>query len=399
LAGGCVRDALLAKPPKDYDVATNATPESVRAVFGKPNTVAFGASFGVMGVLPIRDRSGSAATSSPQGATSQPTEVATFRSDGYYSDGRRPDSVHFGDARQDALRRDFTINGLFFDPQENAVIDYVDGKVDLEAGILRTIGNPLERFGEDKLRMLRAVRFATTLKFRIDDATVHAMTEHADDIAVVSGERVGAEMRRVLVSENAVTGLRHLVTCGLHRVVLPEIESADLDRIGVLIQHVGAREFPITLACLLMTISPIEPTLQAISVRWRLSKEETRKTNAALKHWRIIADAHQLPWSKVQDVLIDRDAESIVEVAAAAVAADHADTAGIELSRAALRWPAEKLDPPPLLTGDDLRQLGIPEGPQYRTILHSIRIAQLDREIESREQAIAMAVGSEGQRR
>ncbi len=141
-------------------MATNATPDSVREVFGRSRTLAFGASFGVIGVLPPRskqrDRNGPV----------EPTEVATFRSDGDYSDGRRPDSVHYGDAEQDALRRDFTINGLFYDPQEDRVIDYVGGEADLQRGLLRTIGDPLERFGEDKLRMLRAVRFATTLGFQ-----------------------------------------------------------------------------------------------------------------------------------------------------------------------------------------------------------------------------------------
>ncbi len=384
LAGGCVRDALLGKPPKDYDVATNATPDSVREVFGKSRTLAFGASFGVIGVLPPRSKQ------RDRNLPVEPTEVATFRSDGDYSDGRRPDSVHYGDAEQDALRRDFTINGLFYDPQEDQVIDYVGGEADLERGLLRTIGDPLERFGEDKLRMLRAVRFATTLGFKIDGETLQAINEHSDDIAVVSGERIGAEMRRVLVSAHAASGIRHLIDCGLERVVLPEIDAADLSRLERLWRHAAPCEFPLALACMLVVLDQPDEGLHAIGQRWKLSNEETRKAAAAMKHWSTIVDARDLPWSIVQRKLIDRDAAVMVQLAAAVVAADNRDDGGVLLAREALAWPAEKLNPPMLLTGDDLRQLGVPEGPRYARILKSIREAQLDGKIRSREEAVAM---------
>lgn len=389
MAGGCVRDALLGKRPKDYDVATNATPKSVRELFGKRKTIAFGASFGVIGVLPSSHRSEQSDGEAGEQSPTPFTEVATFRSDGYYSDGRRPDSVHFGDAEQDALRRDFTINGLFYDPQDSAVIDFVGGQEDLQAELLRTIGNPLERFGEDKLRMLRAVRFATTLGFRISDETVQAITEHADDINVVSGERIGAEMRRILSSQHPATGLQHLIVCGLHRVVLPEVHSADLDRFDSLVQHVPD-EFPIAMACLLYVLEEPREALRAITSRWKLSNEERRQIASALAHWQVVADAHRLPWSQVQKVLIDRDAESIIELAGAVVMADEADLSGVHLAREALAWPAEKLDPAPLLGGNDLRELGIPAGPSYRTILESLRDAQLDGVISSRDEAVAM---------
>ncbi len=374
----------MGKHPKDYDVATDATPNSIRDVFGKANTIAFGASFGVIGVLPPRPAGRDRRTAV------EPTEVATFRSDGFYSDGRRPDSVHFGDARQDALRRDFTINGLFYDPLENQVIDYVDGRADLDAKILRTIGDPLERFGEDKLRMLRAVRFATTLGFHIDEATSRAIAEHADDIAVVSGERIGAEMRRVLVSDHAVTGLHHLNADGLERVVLPEIETADLNRLVRLLDRLGERDFPLVLSCLLTVLEDPELALTAIASRWKLSNEEVRRAESALANWKTVARAHQSPWSAVQPTLIDRDAETIVSLASAIVGADQADDAGVQLALDALGWPPEKLDPPPLLTGDDLRGLGIPAGPRYREILQSLRDAQLDGKIADRDSAIAM---------
>lgn len=385
LAGGCVRDALLGKRPKDYDVATDATPDAIREVFGPTRTQAFGASFGVIGVLPPRGSRRDVGR-----GNREPTEVATFRSDGYYSDGRRPDSVHFGDARHDALRRDFTINGLFYDPLRNEVIDYVGGQADLAAGILRTIGEPLARFGEDKLRMLRAVRFATTLGFTIEEATGRAILEHADDIAGVSGERVGAEMRRVLVSEYGVTGLRHLLACGLERVVLPEIETADMARLEALMQYPQGHDFPLALALLMMVLREPERSLQAIAARWRLSKEDVRRAGAAFEHWPTIARGSELPWSVVQPVLVDRDAGTIVQLAAAVVATDALPAAGVELAQQALAWPAERLDPPPLLSGDDLRQLGMPPGPAYRLILQSIRSAQLDGQITSRQQALGM---------
>lgn len=384
LAGGCVRDALLGRQPKDYDVATNATPDSVRQVFGKSRTLAFGASFGVIGVLPPRSKE------QDRRAAVEPTEVATFRSDGDYSDGRRPDSVHYGDARHDALRRDFTINGLFYDPQEDQVIDYVGGEADLEKGLLRTIGNPLERFGEDKLRMLRAVRFATTLGFKIDEATLTAINEHSDDIAVVSGERIGAEMRRVMTSEQAASGLHHLIDCGLERVVLPEIDAADVPRLERLLPHATPRHFPLILACLALVLDRPAEGITAISRRWKLSNEESRQANAALKHWPAIAQAKELRWSEVQPTLMDRDAAVALQLATAVVSAEGLDAGGIEIARDALAWPPERLDPPMLLTGDDLRDMGVPPGPRYGAILKAIRTAQLDGTIGSREEAIEM---------
>ena len=183
-AGGCVRDRLVGRTPKDFDVATSAVPETVREIFGKKKTLAIGASFGVITVI------------GPKGA--DPIEIATFRRDGGYSDGRRPDGVEYTDAREDALRRDFTINGMFFDPIKEEVIDYVGGKADLEAKQIRAIGDPNQRIEEDKLRMLRGVRFASTFGFELEPVTLKAIQEHAKEIDVVSGERIGAEMRRML---------------------------------------------------------------------------------------------------------------------------------------------------------------------------------------------------------
>jgi|TARA_B110000495_G_C23031428_1_gene614411 tRNA nucleotidyltransferase (CCA-adding enzyme) len=396
----------LGKPPKDYDVATDATPEAVRGVFGKRRTIAFGASFGVIGVLPPTDRSqperdgldqeSSFSTSQESGqrqgrarrASVEPTEVATFRSDGHYSDGRRPDSVHYGDARNDALRRDFTINGLFYDPQEEQVIDYVGGQSDLAAGILQTIGDPLLRFGEDRLRMLRAIRFATTLEFEIHPTTLDALQQHADDISVVSGERIGAEMRRVLVSVRAFEGLRYLVTSGIHRVVLPEIVDLDWDRLNRLLVQTDPRSFPLALACIGVAIPDSHEGLLAIDRRWRLSSEELRQASTAVQNWEVLIRASALPWSAVQPKLVLRDTSFIVALAEAVAAADGISTDGLELAKRALEWPAEQLDPAPLLTGSDLKELGFQPGPQFSKLLTSLRESQLDGELTTREQAV-----------
>lgn len=205
LAGGCVRDYLLGKEPKDYDVATSATPEQVAALFPGARTV--GAHFGVVIVRLL-------------GAH---VEVATFRTDGSYTDGRRPQTVTFSTPEEDAKRRDFTINGIFRDPIEDRVIDYVGGQDDLRAGLLRAIGDPHLRFEEDRLRLLRAVRFATVLDFQIEPQTWEAVRSHAPGISDVSAERIRDELVKILLHPRRVRGFDLLVESGLMAHVLPEI--------------------------------------------------------------------------------------------------------------------------------------------------------------------------------
>lgn len=204
-AGGCVRDMLLGKEPKDYDIATSARPEQVMKLF--PGSHAVGAHFGVI-VVP---RNG------------MMFEVATFRRDGDYSDGRRPDSVVFTSAEEDAKRRDFTVNGLFFDPIKSEVLDYVGGRADLEAKVLRAIGEPRLRFREDRLRLMRAVRFATVLEFPIEAGTWEALRELAAEVVSVSAERIRDELNKIFLDRNRVRGFDLLVESGLMQAVLPEI--------------------------------------------------------------------------------------------------------------------------------------------------------------------------------
>src|SRR3954470_5971345 len=199
-AGGCVRDQLMAQMPKDYDVATDAVPDRVREVFGKRRTLPIGASFGVITVL------------GSQGAGQ--IDVATFRRDAAYSDGRHPDAVSFSDAEHDAQRRDFTINGLFFDPVEDRVIDFVGGQEDLARRVVRAIGDPLARIAEDKLRMLRAVRFAARFDFAIEDKTLAAIKQQARELIIVSAERVATELRLILTHPNRARGIELLAETG-----------------------------------------------------------------------------------------------------------------------------------------------------------------------------------------
>jgi len=383
LAGGCVRDALLGRFPKDYDVATDATPDSVRKVFGRHRTLAFGASFGVIGVLPEKS-----SKEQPR-ETVLPTEVATFRSDGHYSDGRRPDNVHYGTAEQDALRRDFTMNGMFYDPRDHCVIDFVGGQHDLHRRVLHTIGDAHQRFSEDKLRMLRAVRFATTLGFKLTSKTLQAIIQHAESISRVSGERIGAEMHRILASEQAIDGLRLLDQCRLDPHVLPQWRLTDPARVEMLLRNLPRRCFVRALACLLLNM----PTdaLADISRRWKLSGEEQRQLASTCQHVSTIIEAADLPWSQVQPVLVDRDVEVILDVAEAVAKTDLRELAGVAKARQALTWMPEELNPPPLLSGNDLAQLGYRPGPVFSKILKAVRDAQLDGQANSRADAERIA--------
>jgi poly(A) polymerase len=212
LAGGCVRDMLLGRPPKDYDVATDARPDTVVRLFQR--TLKVGAKFGVVIVL-LHGRQ---------------VEVATFRCDTTYSDGRHPDQVVFADAEHDASRRDFTINGMFYDPVNERVIDYVEGRRDLDRRIIRTIGNADERFGEDYLRLLRAIRFATQLSFAIEPETFAAIQRNAPAITRISGERIATELEAILAHPNRALGVSRLFESGLADAIFPGLPSGHAER-------------------------------------------------------------------------------------------------------------------------------------------------------------------------
>jgi tRNA nucleotidyltransferase/poly(A) polymerase len=381
LAGGCVRDELLGKSPKDYDVATNATPAEVRKVFGHRRTLAIGAAFGVIAVLGRRGI--------------EPVEVATFREEAQYSDGRRPDSVHFSTAEADALRRDYTVNGLFLDPVADRVIDYVGGQADLEQRIVRAIGDPHDRLAEDKLRLLRAVRCAATLGFDLDPATAAAVKAMADQVTVVSPERIAAELRRILVDASRRRGMELLRELGLLPHVLPELEavaqaadSKSSNWIATLrvLEALAEPSFPLALAAALHDSQDNWPAQKA-GWRLRLSNKEIERADWILQVLPLLRCAHEQPWPRVQRALVDEVAAEAVALLEAVEGADHA---AVRFCREKLALPDDQLNPPPLLTGEDLIAHGLQPGPQFAQLLEQVRDAQLEGRIADAEGALRL---------
>lgn len=404
LAGGCVRDALLGQTPKDFDVATDAIPERVREIFGKRRTLAFGASFGVIAVIPDSPKANRAAVdrSPPAGrvvsADREPTEVATFRSDGTYSDGRRPDEVHFGTPEADAQRRDFTINGMFLDPLSGQIIDYVNGQTDLKRRRLQTIGRAVDRFDEDKLRMLRAVRFATTLGFDVAPDTIAAIKAFASEITVVSGERIGVEMRKTLASANAIEGLRLLRSTGLEQHVWPGLGQLSLDDAEQQLASRDALTQPhlptplsaaaLAIGCILRLLPDSETQLSDLRKSWKLSGEESRAIGASLKLADSLRRADELPWSKLQPILVNRDIGTAIRVAACSETSTDNQSRGLDRCVRELGRSPEDLNPIPLLNGSDLAELGHTPGPQFSRLLKELRVQQLDGQISDRDSAV-----------
>jgi poly(A) polymerase len=390
-AGGCVRDQLLGRTPKDYDVATSARPEQVRELFGRGRTLAIGAAFGVISVM------------GPKVAGA--VEVTTFRRDAAYSDGRHPDGVTFSSAEEDAARRDFTINGLFYDPIQRRVIDFVGGQDDLAAKQIRAIGSARDRFAEDKLRMLRAVRFAAAFGFTLDTETWAAIGEMTPEIHVVSPERIAMEMRRVLSDSSRAAGVRLLWETGLAAEVLPEVVPRDNsqlqrfdDSLELLSRLGGQCGFPLALGALLSQWVDAAGAA-AVGQRWRLSNKETDRTCWLVKNHDALQGVQTMRWSALQPLLT---AEGIADLLALAKAVSPAGAAAAAYCRQLLAQPPELLDPRPLVTGDDLQAIGIPPGPDYQFLLQRIRDAQLDGDVRSKTQALAKVSqwrGERGERR
>jgi tRNA nucleotidyltransferase/poly(A) polymerase len=383
-----VRDGLLQHLPKDYDVATSALPEQVRDVFGRKRTLAIGQSFGVITVIGPKEAG--------------QIDVATFRRDAAYSDGRHPDSVAFSTAEFDAQRRDFTINGLFYDPLQDRVIDYVGGQEDLQRRVIRAIGDPSARIAEDKLRMLRAVRFAATFDFELDPATLEAIQKQAHELVIVSAERIAAEMRRMLVNANRAIALRLLQETNLLEIVLPESAgwfAEDDRRPWVLTQRILAAledpSFATALAAMVRTLrSPEQSPMsfaETICRRWKLANEDRDELIWLLQEEATIRSARHVYWPKLQRVLVDPRAGHLLTYVAAIASVEEESLAEVDFCRAKRRLPAEMLDPPPLLSGDDLKQLGIAPGPLYRNILAQVRDAQLLGDAITKDVALQLA--------
>jgi tRNA nucleotidyltransferase/poly(A) polymerase len=390
-AGGCVRDDLLGRIPADYDVATAARPDEVRQVFGQRRTLAVGAAFGVITVL------------GPKGAGQ--VEVATFRADAPYTDGRHPAGVTFCSAREDAQRRDFTINGLFLDPLSGEVHDFVDGRADLAAGVVRAIGVPAMRFGEDHLRMLRAVRFAAFFGFALDPETRTAVERMAHLVTSVSPERIAAELRAMVSRTGRRRALELLDETGLAREVLPELapgpgaDAPGRERWHAAAAVVDALDEPdLPRALAILAADRDAGVLRQVAGRLRLSNHETKTAGwlwgavAALGD-EPAAALRSRPWSSVQPWLAHEQAAALADVLRGRAACGRGEAAAAAWISGQVDRPRAELDPSPLVTGDDLLAAGVPPGKAVGAALARIRGLQLDGAIATKAEALATLRG------
>jgi poly(A) polymerase len=406
LAGGCVRDMLLGRPPSDYDVATAAAPTDVRRLFAR--TVMVGAAFGVTQVV-MEDGT---------------YEVATFRTEGPYLDGRHPSSVRFATARQDVLRRDFTINGLLYDPETQEVLDFVGGQEDIAARRLRTIGDPAARFAEDGLRLLRAVRLAAELGFEIAPDTFDALRRLAKKIAEVSPERIRDEVVRILVGPDPARGLGLLRDTGLLHVILPEVaaeigvpqpemfhpEGDVFEHTRLALGHLRAPSVTLAMATLLHDVGKPATFEQADRIRFnrhdevgaeiaeavmqrlRFPRRQTERVVALVRQHMIFKDLPRMREARVRRLVSQEAFTELLELYRVDCAASRGDLSGYEEIRARLsRWAAETPSPPRLITGQDLLALGVASGPRLGEILRAVEDAQLEGRIRTREDALALA--------
>jgi poly(A) polymerase len=428
LVGGCVRDLLLGREPADYDVATDATPVDVMRIF--PETYAVGAQFGVV-LIPVkrehlpgpRDDSGTPLTGDAGVRQHNVIEVATFRSDGLYSDGRHPDEVRFSSTpEEDVQRRDFTINGLLLDPITNKVLDFVGGRADLDAGIIRAIGEPARRFSEDKLRLLRAVRFAARLGYEIEPQTFAAIRQLAPGIHQVSRERVRDELTKMLTEGRARRAFELLDETGLLHQVLPEIEAMKgvqqppqfhpegdvfvhtlmlLDALpagssktlawGALLHDVGKpptfRRAPDRIR-FDGHVEIGERMAEEICRRFRMSNDETRQILALEANHMRFADVQRMKSATLKRFLRLPCFDEHLELHRLDCMASHGDLTLYDFTRDRYEnTPPEEIRPEPLLNGNDLIALGLKPGPAFKEILAAIEDAQLEGRIHTSHEA------------
>lgn len=438
LVGGCVRDLLLGREPKDYDIATSATPDQVTEIF--PETYAVGAQFGVVLVptvtneqqVPhgaygtVRNDNGEEhdASRAVESSGRCVVEVAAFRSDIGYSDGRHPDEVRFSlDPRHDVARRDFTINGMLLDPVTDEVLDFVGGQDDLRAGIIRTIGDPELRFAEDKLRMLRAVRFAARFDYTIEPATFAAIQEMAHEIQVVSRERIRNELTRMLTDVHPHRAFLLLDESGLLREVLPEIsamkgveqppefhpEGDVFVHTLMLLDHLP-QPCPATLAWGALLHDVGKPTTfhrasdrirfddhvdvgvkiaEEICQRLRFSNEETAQILALVDNHMRFGHVARMKESTLKRFMRMQNFDQHLALHRADSLASHGNLATYNFLKEKLRETSpEKMRPAALVTGDDLIAEGYSPGPRFRQILHAVEDAQLEGRLPSRDEAL-----------
>ena len=419
LVGGCVRDLLLGRDPKDYDISTDATPQQVIRIF--PETYAVGAQFGVV-LVPVPE------TDLASDSLEKAIEVATFRADIGHSDGRHPDEVRFSrDPREDVARRDFTINGMLLDPLSGPapgeLIDFVGGRDDLRAGIIRTIGDPELRFAEDKLRMLRAIRFAARFQYAIDPATLAAIGKLAEQIRVVSRERVRDELTRMLTEGHARRALLLLDESGLLQQVLPEISAmkgveqppefhpeGDVFVHTLLLLENLPQPSPMTLAWGALLHDVGKPTTfrvgpdrirfddhvevgvkiaAEICRRLRFSNDETEQILALVANHMRFGHVGRMKESTLKKFMRMPRFEEHLALHRADCLASHRNLSTYDFLREKeTEMPAETMRPRPLVTGDDLIAQGHRPGPKFREILNAIEDAQLEGRLPSRDAAL-----------
>ncbi len=375
LAGGCVRDTILGLNPKDYDVATSAPPQEVCRIFRRTKKV--GAQFGVV-IVKIKNVE---------------VEVATFRTDGVYEDGRRPSSIQFTSAREDALRRDFTINGMFFDPTTNQVVDYVNGQNDLAGGILRCIGDPQKRFSEDHLRMLRAVRFAARFDFQIASDTLQAMIANAPYISDISPERIRMELEHILTGSGRLKGWRLIASTNLKNHLVKSIAWSDqqVEKVaGVLGEMPTAISIPLAFACILHPFELLVINEACIALRC---------SNNVLKDVKFLVDSLEkiscdvsLQLADLKLLLASGLFDDLATLARAVGSSTGKDTSRInELKNRADSIKPELVSPAPFVNGDDLMRMGAKPGPILGSILETVYRMQLNEELPERETALHLA--------
>jgi poly(A) polymerase len=408
-AGGCVRDQLLGVEAKDFDIATSAKPEQVQQLFPRVTDLT-GKSFGVVRVL----------------VGEESYEVATFRQDGPYKDGRHPESVRFATPEEDAQRRDFTINGLFYDPVAERLIDFVGGEADLRAKIVRAIGKPADRFGEDQLRLLRAIRFATRLMFAIEPETWKAICTGAASIRSISAERIRDEINKIFTAAKPEIGLDLLDRSGLLKEVLPDIavlhgvdqppqfhpegdvynhvrlmlskiEQPDLDlALGVLFHDVGKKITAKVDENGRIRFNEHESVgaqmAEEIMTDLRYDNKTIQTVRELVQHHMQFKDVPHMRPSTLKRMMARPTFPLELELHRIDCASSHGDLKHYEFLKQQLEtMSAEEIDPPSLITGRDLLAMGLTPGKVIGNILEAVRVAQLEATVQTRAQALELA--------
>ena len=408
-AGGCVRDALQDIPPKDIDIATSAKPDQVQGLFAR--TIPVGIQYGVVLVL----------------VADMEFQVATFRSDGAYLDGRHPSEIQFSTPERDAQRRDFTINGMFYDPANGIVIDYVNGREDLSRKLIRAIGPPSERFAEDRLRMLRAIRFASTLAFEIESGTWSAINAEAREISIVSPERIRDELLKILINPHRLRGFDLLDKSGILTVILPEIEAlkgceqpAQFHPEGDVFVHTrlmlgllapndtGAQALAVLLhdigKPLTRSFDAVDQRIrfnghdkvgaemaEAVMTRLRFPRHEIDLVTDAVRNHMIFKDVKQMRPAKLRRFMARPHFGIELELHRLDCAGSHGDLGNYQfLVNKASEFSQEPLIPARLVRGDDLISMGLKPGPKIGELLERVQTAQLEGEVTTRAEAIEL---------